>query len=155
MVISAFRRIQTLPERKNMEAYGRASKFERGLSTFVERITRQSFNSFRNSFEEGQAMKKRSVLTLINTTAGGQKKLFNRWVSITERTKLMNECKEVANIFASLNFSLKSVSDNCFLENRDGSLKEKALLHLFRNLSANLSSSFKQWRNINQIEKMR
>ena len=155
MVVSAFRRIQTLPEKKNMETYGKATKFERGLSAFVERITRQSFNSFRSCLEEGQAMKKRAVVTLINTTEGGQKKLYNRWVSITERTKLMNECKEVANIFASLNFSLKSVSDNAFLENKDGSLKEKALLQLFRNLNANLANSFKQWRNINQIEKMR
>ena len=93
MVVSAFRRIQTLPEKKNMLTYGIATKFERGLSAFVERITRMSFNSFRNSFEEGQAMKKRAVLTLINTTEGGQKKMYGRWVSITERTKLMNECK--------------------------------------------------------------
>ena len=68
MVVIAFRKIQTLPERRNMEAYGRASKFERGLSTFVERIIRQSFGSFRNAFDDGQAMKKRSVLQLINTT---------------------------------------------------------------------------------------
>ena len=93
MVVIAFRKIQTLPEKKNMEAYGKASKFERGLSTFVERITRQTFGAFKTNFDDGQAMKKRSVLQLINTTQGGQKKLYNRWVSITERTKLMNECK--------------------------------------------------------------
>ena len=63
----------------------------------------------------------------------------------------MNECKEVASIFANLNFTVKSVSDNAFMENKDNTLKEKALLQLFRNLSANLSSSFKQWRNLNQI----
>ena len=51
MVVSAFRRIQTLPERKNMEAYGRATKFERGLSSFVDRISKRTFESFRNSFE--------------------------------------------------------------------------------------------------------
>ena len=68
MVVIAFRKIRSLPERRNMEAYGRASKFERGLSTFVERIIRQSFGSFRNAFDDGQAMKKRSVLQLINTT---------------------------------------------------------------------------------------
>ena len=60
-------------------------------------------------------MKKRSVLQLINVTHGGQKKLYNRWVSITERTKLMNECKEVSSVFASLNNVVKSVSDNAFL----------------------------------------
>ena len=116
---------------------------------------RQSFGSFRNAFDDGQAMKKRSVLQLVHITAGGQKRMYNRWVSITERTKLMNECKEVAAIFASLNFSVRSVSDNAFMENKDTSLKEKALLQLFRNLSSNISSSFKQWRNLNQIERMR
>ena len=43
MVVLAFRKIQTLPEKKNMETYGRASKFERGLSAFVERITRNAY----------------------------------------------------------------------------------------------------------------
>ena len=43
MVVVAFRKIQTLPEKKNMETYGRASKFERGLSAFVERITRNAY----------------------------------------------------------------------------------------------------------------
>ena len=35
MIVSAFRKIQTLPEKRNAETYGRASKFERGLSSFV------------------------------------------------------------------------------------------------------------------------
>ena len=83
MVVLAFRKIRSLPERKDMEAYGRASKFERGLSAFVERITRQSFGSFKTEFDDGQALKKRSVLQLINTTQGGQKRMYNRWVSIT------------------------------------------------------------------------
>ena len=115
MVVLAFRKIQTLPEKKNMETYGRASKFERGLSAFVERITKRAFDGFKNTYDDGQAMKKRSVLQLINVTHGGQKKLYNRWVSITERTKLMNECKEVSSVFASLNNVVKSVSDNAFL----------------------------------------
>ena len=32
MVVIAFRKIQTLPERKDAEAYQRANKFEKGLS---------------------------------------------------------------------------------------------------------------------------
>ena len=48
MVVLAFRRIQTLPERKNMEAYGRASKFERGLSSFIDRTSKRAFDSFKS-----------------------------------------------------------------------------------------------------------
>ena len=63
----------------------------------------------------------------------------------------MNECKEVASIFASLNFTVKAVSDNAFTNTQENSLKEKALIQLFKNLSSNISDTFKQWRNLNQI----
>ena len=46
MVVLAFRRIQTLPEKKNMEAYGKASKFERGLLTFVLSVLKRSYSAF-------------------------------------------------------------------------------------------------------------
>ena len=93
MVVIAFRKIQTLPEKRDMEAYLRANKFERGLSTFVSRVLKRSFDAYKTEFDEGQAFKKRAVIQLINTTMGGQKKMYNRWLGITERTKLMNECK--------------------------------------------------------------
>ena len=35
LVVIAFRKIQTLPERKDNENYVKATKFERGLSLFV------------------------------------------------------------------------------------------------------------------------
>ena len=69
---------------------------------------------------------------------GGQKKFYNRWLSITEKTKLLNECKLVSSVFASLNFAIKSVSDIAFVDNKDIQIKEKALIQLFKNLSANV-----------------
>ena len=60
------------------------------MSLFVEKTLRGSFAPFRNEFEEGQAFKKRAVIQLINTTAGGQKRLFNRWFTMTEKTRMMN-----------------------------------------------------------------
>jgi hypothetical protein len=93
LVVIAFRKIQTLPERKDNENYVKATKFEKGLSLFVEKTLRGSFVPFKNEYEEGQAYKKRAVIQLINTTAGGQKRLFNRWLNITDKTKMMNECR--------------------------------------------------------------
>ena len=93
LVVIAFRKIQTLPERRDSENYVKATKFEKGLSLFVEKTLRGSFVPFKNEYEEAQAYKKRAVIQLINTTAGGQKRLFNRWLTITEKTNMMNECR--------------------------------------------------------------
>ena len=82
-----------MPDRKNTEAYKKASKFKDGLSRFVENQLKGCFNPFKNEYEEGQAYKKRAVIQLINTTAGGQKRFFNRWLTISEKTKMMNECR--------------------------------------------------------------
>ena len=83
LVVVAFKKIQTLPERRDDALYTKANKFEKGLSNFVERTIRRPFNAFKTEFEEGQATKKRAVIQLINTTMGGQKKMYNRWHSIT------------------------------------------------------------------------
>ena len=58
----------------------------------------------------------------------------------------MNECKSVSNAFSSINFAIKSVCDNAFLDTKDNQLKEKALIQLFKNLYGNLGDSFKRWR---------
>ena len=90
MVVIAFRKIQTLPRIRDDEKYLKANKFEKGLSSFVDRTLKKSFEAFKNEFEEGQAFKKRAVIQLINSTMGGQKKMYGRWLGITERTRLMN-----------------------------------------------------------------
>ena len=146
MVVIAFRKIQTLPERRDDAAFAKASKFERGLSAFVDRTIRSSFNAFRVELDEGQAVKKRAVIQLINTTQGGQKKMYARWLNITERTRLMNECRLVSSAFSTLNFAIKSVADNAFSDNKDNVLKEKSLTQLFKNLSGNVGDSFRRWR---------
>ena len=146
MVVIAFRKIQTLPEKIDTEAFARANKFEKGLSSFVDRTLKKSFEAFKSEFEEGQAFKKRSVIQLINSTMGGQKKMYGRWLNITDRTRLMNECRLVSNIFSNINFAIKSVADNAFLDSKDNQIKEKALIQLFKNLYGNLGDSFRRWR---------
>ena len=59
---------------------------------------KKSWAAFKNEFDEGQAFKKRAVIQLINVTAGGQKKMYNRWHSITEKTRLMKECRLVTSL---------------------------------------------------------
>jgi hypothetical protein len=68
---------------------------------------------------------------------------------------MMNECREVSSVFASLNYVIKSVTDNAFIDSKENQLKEKALIQLFKNLSSNLSDTYRRWREINSIEKVR
>ena len=44
---------------------------------------KRSYVAIKNELENAQAMKKRAVIQLINTTQSGQKKLFNRWSHLT------------------------------------------------------------------------
>ena len=76
----------------------------------------------------------------------GQKKMYTRWHSITEKTRLMNECRLVTGLFATLNNTVKAVVDNAFIENKDTQIKEKALIQLFKNLHGNMGECFKRWR---------
>jgi hypothetical protein len=49
---------------------------------FAERTLKRALGAFKNEFEEGQAAKKRAVIQLIDTTMGGQKKYYNRWIHL-------------------------------------------------------------------------
>ena len=49
----------------------------------------------------------------------GQKKMYTRWHSITEKTRLMNECRLVTGLFSTLNNTVKAVVDNAFIENKE------------------------------------
>ena len=51
MVVIAFRRIQMLPDRIDRPLYERANKFEKGLSSFADKVLRQSFSSFKSEFD--------------------------------------------------------------------------------------------------------
>ena len=51
LVVIAFRKIQTLPERKDNAAFLKASKFEKGLANFVERTVKRALGAFKNEYE--------------------------------------------------------------------------------------------------------
>ena len=82
---------------------------------------------------------------------GSQKKMYTRWLGITEKTKQVNECKAVMNTFNAIAFTIKNISDNAFLQNRENFLKEQALLRLFRNMQQNMDDCFRKWRDCNRL----
>ena len=88
-------------------------------------------------------------------TQSGQKRFYTRWQNLTEKAKLINECKIVSNFLASLTQTIKSATDSCFLDTKENQIKEKALIQLFKNMSSNVGETFKRWRDVNAIEKLR
>ena len=79
---------------------------------------KRSYVAIKNELDEGQTLKKRAVIQLINMTQSGQKKMFNRWQNLTEKAKLVNECRLVSNFLASLTYTIKSATDSCFLDTK-------------------------------------
>ena len=51
LVVIAFRKIQTLPERADNSAFLKATKFEKGLANFAERTLKRALGAFRNEYE--------------------------------------------------------------------------------------------------------
>ena len=144
----------TLPERPDGKGSEKAARFEAGLRNFVDRTIDRAFRSFKNEFDNGQAAKKRAVIQLIDTTMGGQKKFYQRWMSITEKSKLIRECQLLTSVFNSLHLSIKSVSDIAFSNNKDAQLKIDALNKIFLNMNLGIGSTLKRWREVNQFEKL-
>ena len=79
-------------------------------------------------------------------TSSGQKKFYQRWLSITEKTRLINECKLIGSVFSSLNFAIKSVTDTVLIDNKTNQRKIDALNKIFLNMNLGLGDSLKKWR---------
>ena len=51
LVVIAFRKIQTLPEKNYSASFAKATRFEKGLATFAERTLKRALGAFRNEYE--------------------------------------------------------------------------------------------------------
>ena len=83
LVLLAMKNWQNLPQRSNKGKSQKANKFEIGLRKYVDRTLNKAIGAFKNEFDLGQATKKRAVIQLIDVTGSGQKKLYQRWMSLT------------------------------------------------------------------------
>ena len=82
LVLIGFTKWKTLPEIINKKNPEKGTKFEAGLKRFIDRTLGRAFGAFKNEYELGQNAKKRAVIQLISMTMGGQKRLYQRWISI-------------------------------------------------------------------------
>ncbi len=100
-------------------------------------------------------MKKRAVAKLFEKCQTGQKRYYQRWLGITEKTRLLNECRLIGNVFSNINFAIKSVTDNIFSDNKESQIKQQALIKIFGNMKLTVDDSFRRWREINTILKIK
>ena len=58
-------------------------------------------------------------------------------------------------MFGSINRAIKSVTDTAFMSNKNQYIMEQAIKIMFNNMSSNVGDTFRKWRNINSIERLR
>ncbi len=75
-IFKSFHKWADLPERDDSDEIIRINQFERRLCAFANnRIKKMSFNEFKQSLADGDAVKIRSTLQLINSTMNGPQKM--------------------------------------------------------------------------------
>ena len=57
----------------------------------------------------------------------------------------------LTNVFNSLNYVIKSITDNAFGNHKDSQIKINALNQLFANMNTGLRDSLRRWREYNQM----
>ena len=92
------------------------------------------FDQFKLEGEYGNVMKKRAAILMVKMSESKVKRSYGRWHHITEKSRLVSECKAVSTTFASLNWTVKSIVDNALSDYKSKHLKEKALNQIFKNL---------------------
>jgi hypothetical protein len=73
MIVTAYRRIKSLPDKKNEVLHKISNKFEMGLSLFIDRTLKKSFDAFKLKLEEGRVLRKWAVYHFLNTRKGKNK----------------------------------------------------------------------------------
>ena len=84
-----------------------------------------------------------------------KKKMYGRWKLLNERALLIERCRRLTQVMGQINMVIKSVADNAFALSQDNIIKERAILQLTSVFKSGLGESFKRWREVNRIEKLK
>lgn len=102
-VIALFQKWKVLPVPEDPEKIAIAIKCERILASVATRALKNSFESYKQELFEGEAVKKRAIINLLNKTMSGQKRYFLRWHQYVETGKKILLCKTTIDFFEELN----------------------------------------------------
>lgn len=96
--------------------------------------------------EEGNAIKKQSVLKLFDATSNGMKKLYNRWIRITKRDMTLKQVTSMMNWMDSLHTQTSQMFDILFQDQKTYRIKVAAIEKLISASGANSVSAIRIWR---------
>ncbi|CAD8210248.1 unnamed protein product [Paramecium octaurelia] len=150
----SFNRWKQLPEDNNNDLKVQATKFEESLSKFAFHILKKhTWNPLQEVYDDGLAIKKRSVLLMIKTQESEQQRTLDQWNKNVSLIREVERCKVVISLFGLLGLHIKN-NIAPLKPDEESQKKEKALLRLIGNFDSNLRYFFMKWYNDGKLEKL-
>jgi len=94
---------RSIPERKNTQLVKNANRFEHALAKLAARCLRLGFNPLQEQLQEGEALKKRAIINLLNKTMSQHKRMFLSWSNTMKSAKALLKCRRTIMFCESLN----------------------------------------------------
>lgn len=83
-VIHAFKEWKTIPYNQKMGKFKKYQRFYFDLEGFYKKRLRTVHNTFSEGHDDGNLMKKQSILKLFEMTSLGIRRFYNRWTRLTK-----------------------------------------------------------------------
>lgn len=101
-----------MPERINDENTKRCNRLERALYRLFQRSMKSaSIDPLKQEMQEGEAVKKRAIITLLNKTMSQSNRIFMAWHKDTQNDKQILKCRTTISFFEGMESSLKGFLD--------------------------------------------
>ena len=149
--LSLFQKWKNLPDTAVPEAVINANKFQNRLHSLVTRNLKSGFAPLYNIHSEAQALKKRSIVHLINKTKSKSTRMFERWKSLCNVLQHIKLTKQTIDFFETLN-SVVASNAKPLLESDNTNRKiERVLKACNRNISARTDEMFARWKSATHL----
>ena len=145
-VIEAFNKWKEIPAQNLMEKYKNAQKFYFKLEKFSKCTMETTFKCFETNKEEGNTIKKQSVIQLLDMTSNGVKKLYNRWMRITKRDITIKQVSSMMNWLDSLNEETSHAFSILFQDQKTYKININAIQRLIEASGANALTALRLWK---------
>lgn len=101
-VIHAFNSWKTIPYNQKMGKFKKYQKFYFDLESFYKRRLKTVHSAFADSQDDGNLMKKQSILKLFEMTSLGIRRFYNRWTRLTKERHTLMQVHKTFKTFESV-----------------------------------------------------
>lgn len=106
-VFNIFNKIKNLPLRRNDENLKRCNRFEHALASLAVKNLKLSWNApLKDALLEGEAVKKKAILNLLNKTMSAHKRMFMHWHEFAVTQRHLIKCRMTIDFFEHLKSTL-------------------------------------------------